>query len=203
MKSKSAFLIIFFLMLFFIGCRTSKQPLAPQQKPAQSPINTSEFVSINNQFSFTLFQKINQAKKDSNVFISPFSVSMALGMALNGAVGNTFDQIKSVLGFENYDLTSVNQTYQSYFSQLQNLDEQVILEIANSIWYHKTFNVLPSFLEVNRQYFNAEVYKADFSDPATVTAINNWVKQKTHDKIEKILEMKPETGRLIPPHRVL
>ena len=188
MKYKSSFLIIFILILFFIGCRTNKQPLAPQQKPAQDLINNNEFVSINNQFSFTLFQQINQAKQDSNVFISPFSVSMALGMALNGAVGNTFDQIKSVLGLENYDLTSVNQTYQSYFSQLQNLDEQVILEIANSIWYHKTFNVLPSFLEVNRQYFNAEVYKADFSDPATVTAINNWVKQKTHDKIEKILD---------------
>jgi serpin B len=61
------------------------------------------------------------------------------------------------------------------------------MEIANSIWYRNTFEVKQDFCDLNQNYFNAEVKPANFDEPATVELINNWVKTKTHDKIEKVI----------------
>ncbi len=185
----SIFVILISLAFILSQCNKKDSPLTPPQK--QESLTQTQFVRLTNDFSFNLFQHINQVRQDSNIFISPFSVSMALGMTLNGANGNTYEQIKQVLGFTNYDQESINQVYKNYFSQLQGIDPQVILELANAIWYEQHFNVLQSFLDVNRNYFYAEVHKANFADPSTVTAINNWVKQKTHDKIQSILNYIP------------
>src|SRR5690606_8351045 len=59
--------------------------------------------------------------------------------------------------------------------------------VANSIWYRQGFEVIPAFLDVNRTYFNAEVNALDFNADSSVERINDWVKTKTHDKIEKIV----------------
>ena len=185
--------LIGLLAALFPACAQKRAPL---NSPPDLQLTETDFVKITNNFSFELFKQINQVRPDSNLFISPFSVSMALGMALNGAEGNTFEQIKTVLGFENYDLESIDQIYKNYFSRLKDIDSRVIFEIANSVWYAQSFNILPSFLLTNQQYFNAQVYGADFADPATLTAINNWVKQKTHQKIEKILNYIPRQAVL-------
>jgi serpin B len=75
-----------------------------------------------------------------------------------------------------------------------NVDPGVIFEIANSIWYRQDFTIRTEFLETNRTYFDATILPMDFSDPGTITSINNWVGDKTHDKIEKIIdEINPMT----------
>ncbi len=187
---------VLLLALWLVGCSINKAPLIPADDLSAQALAQSEFVNINNDFSFELFRKINTSKQDTNVFISPFSVSMALGMTLNGAHGNTFEQIRQVLGYESHDLQTINQTYKNYFELLMNSDAQVVLELANAIWYDQNFTVLPSFLDANQQYFEAEARQANFSDPATLMAINNWVKEKTHDKIQSILNYIPRDAVL-------
>ncbi len=186
---KSAIYLLFALLL--AGCTYDKQPLVSNPQPDPSQLPESQFVASNNNFAFKLFQAVHRARPDSNIFISPFSVSMALGMTLNGADSTTFEQIRSVLGFENYDLQAINHTYQNYFKQLTGIDEKVVFEIANSIWYARSFAVLPSFLDVNHQFFNAQVYQADFANPQTVNLINNWVAEKTRGKISSIISYIP------------
>src|SRR5918992_1520248 len=52
-----------------------------------------------NGFTFSLFRRLNEAQRGSNVFVSPLSASMALGMTMNGADGATLDQMRGALGF--------------------------------------------------------------------------------------------------------
>jgi len=62
--------------------------------------------------------------------------------------------------------------------QLVRLDPKVILNIANSIWYKLNFPVQNEFINLNSQYYYAEVNELDFSLPEAKDIINGWVDEK-------------------------
>ena len=113
---------------------------------------------------------------------------MALGMTLNGANGDTYDAMKSTLELSGLTEDEINQSYKDLIDLLTNLDEEVIFNIANSIWHRENFNVEQLFLDTNKEYFDAEVQGLDFSDPAAKEVINNWVDDKTNGLIDKIID---------------
>jgi len=73
-----------------------------------------------------------------------------------------------------------------------NLDEKVVIEIANSIWPREDFPVLPAFLDVNQNYFYSEVKPLDFTRADAADIINAWISEKTHGRIENMLDYIPE-----------
>ncbi len=190
--------LAFFLgcLLLVSGCRTDYTPLSPNEKSEYTSLPlTSEqkqVIETNNAFAFNLFAELNQETPTNNLFISPFSVSMALGMVLNGANGETYTAIQNTLGFENLDETAINSSYAYLYQNLQDLDPNVVFEIANSIWCRQGVNFLPEFLKVNQTYFNAQVHTINFADPQAVITINNWIADATHDKIQKVLDTIPQ-----------
>ncbi len=142
-------------------------------------------------FGFKLFKSIIGSQTDTNIFISPLSISMALGMTLNGANGSTYDSIKKVLELSGVTEKEINESYKSLVDRLVNMDPKVTFNIANSIWYLNTMNFQQEFINTNKTYFNAEVNSLDFSNPSSVDIINNWVNQNTNGKIDEILERIP------------
>ena len=83
---------------------------------------------------------------------------------------------------------AINESYKTLNDALTTVDPDVTMEIPNSIWYRNTFEVLQDFIDVNQDYFYAEVNPLNFDDPASVGIINNWVAESTHDKITTILD---------------
>jgi len=71
---------------------------------------------------------------------------------------------------------------------LTQLDPEVIIEIVNSIWYKLGFPVELDFIEVNQTYFDAEVRELDFSLLSAIDIINGWINNKTHGKIEEVIQ---------------
>ena len=53
------------------------------------------------------------------------------------------------------------------------------------------------FLKTNKKYLNADVRPADFSNPATVEDINNWVASKTNDMIKKLIDQLDASSRIV------
>ncbi len=139
-------------------------------------------------FGFELLNRITDSDSGENHFVSPLSIALAYGMLLNGAEGETFDQIREVLGFDELDRNEINEAAYNLIALLQEFDDQVIFNIANSVWYRDTFDVEPGFLSTNQEFYNAIVEKTDFSDPATVDKINSWVEDKTEGLIDSIVE---------------
>ena len=82
-------------------------------------------VSASNTFGFSLLRAVNATFADSNVFLSPLSASMALGMTMNGAVGATFNEMRSTLGFGTQTYDELNRSYQSLIALLRGLDRHV------------------------------------------------------------------------------
>ena len=57
-------------------------------------------VAQDNEFAFDLMNRTMAGTSDENVFISPLSVSIALGMARNGAIGVTKTEMETALKME-------------------------------------------------------------------------------------------------------
>jgi serpin B len=146
-------------------------------------------IGASNDFSFALFRRLSAAQPDSNVFASPLSASMALGMAMNGAAGTTYDEMRAVLGFgEGATDTEIGESYESLIALLRGLDQSVDFRIANSIWYRNGLPVHPAFADAARNWFDARVSPLDFASPTAVPTINDWVGTATAGKIPTILD---------------
>ncbi|MCD6117869.1 serpin family protein [bacterium] len=185
---KKAALIITFLPVFLLF--SCDRVFSPFQSPTTRPFTQMEkkIAESTADFSMKIFSGITSVPSDSNIFISPISISYALAMAANGAEGTTREEILNTLGFGNMAIDDVNKSFHSLMSLLVNTDPDVILTIANSIWYKKGFPVEQSFLKINKSYYSAEVNELDFSSPDAVKTINTWVYDNTNGKIEKILD---------------
>jgi serpin B len=154
---------------------------------------SAEVIRTNNQFGLDLFGRIIESDETANVMISPTSISLAMGMAYNGAETSTKQAFDSVLNYEGLTRAEVNEITRELIKTLVTNSKGNLLEIANSVWYRTNFPVYEGFIEMNKTYFDAEVKELDFANPAAVDAINSWVADKTHDKIDKIIEeLSPE-----------
>ncbi|MDD3432132.1 MAG: serpin family protein, partial [Bacteroidales bacterium] len=144
-------------------------------------------VENGNSFAFRLLEQVNMEEEKENFCISPYSISQALSMTLNGAAGNTASEMISALGFEDYTQTEINAYQQKMNQALQSLDPQTNIAIANSIWIRDDYSVRKEFVDTNTYYYEAEVQNLPFN-AAALKAINDWCDVKTKGRIDKILE---------------
>ena len=178
-------------VLVMSACRESTAPNPPETPltalPRALSASETKIVAASNEFAFDLFRTGNVDQHKSNVFISPLSASMALGMTANGANGTTYDEMRAALRLTGTTREDVNGGYQSLIALLKGLDPGTQFSIANSIWYEQTFPFNASFLDESKQYFDARVEALDFRSPSAVTTINSWVSEQTNGKIPGIL----------------
>jgi len=145
-------------------------------------------VGASNTFGFNLLRELEKTRGDSNIFMSPLSASMALGMTMNGTAGQTFDEMRATLGFGTRPSSEINAAYRSLIDLLRGLDKTVDFRIANSIWYRDGFPFETTFLDESRQFFDARVSPLNFNAASAPTTINDWVKQSTNGKIPTIID---------------
>jgi serine protease inhibitor len=171
-------------------------PYGPDNRPPlltqlPRPLSTAESTIIDgvNAFAFDLMREATRRlPADSNAFLSPLSASMALGMALNGANGETYAGMQTALGLGALSESEINQGYRDLLALLSQLDSKTEMRIANSTWGHSGLAMLPAFVDAGRSFFDAEVHTLDFSSPSAVSTINDWVRKKTNGKIPAVLD---------------
>ncbi len=167
-------------------------PVAPDadipELPRPLSLAETRVISESNRFGFRLLREIAPTDENQNLFLSPFSASMALGMTLNGAAGSTYDGMIEALSFHGLNQDEINASYRDLIDLLDDLDPAVTFALANSIWSAIGFPVRDGFLDRVRDHFDAGVQSVDFSDPSTVDLINQWVESHTDGKIEKMVE---------------
>jgi serine protease inhibitor len=179
--------VILFILIMVVSCKKEASEVNP--KPVvEFTATQSKVLQSSNQFGINLFDNLaaNQSQT-RNLFISPLSVYLALTMTYNGASGQTATEMKTALGFDGLTDEEINESCKELVDIILNIDPKVILKIANSIWYRNNFEVETNFLNTNQHYFDATVHASNFNDPATVGLINDWVKSKTNQKIDKVV----------------
>jgi serpin B len=143
-------------------------------------------IGASNRFAFGLLREAAARDTASTLFLSPLSASMALGMTLNGARGETFEEMRAALGFGALQPAEINASYRSLIDLLLGLDRSVEMRLANSIWVRQGFPLHDAFVQSSLASFDARIAALDFSSPDAVRTINGWVEQSTNGKIRTI-----------------
>jgi serine protease inhibitor len=169
---------------------TGPRPGAPQiELPRALTADEQALISAGNTFAFDLLRQVPLEHPDSpNVFLSPLSASMALGMAMNGAAGETWSQMRDALGFAGLGEPAINRAYHDLIALLRGLDPKVEFGLANSVWARQGETFYADFLDRTRTYFDAHVESLDFEDPASLDIMNGWVEDRTNGRIEDLID---------------
>lgn len=150
--------------------------------------------AANAKFGLKLFSALAGQDTAENIFISPYSVGVALAVAFNGASGESRQAIAETLELQGMNLEEVNRGKAALATALVKLDPKLQLTIANSLWARKGMPFKPDFIVRNTEYYGAHVENLDFYDPAVPARINEWVARKTRGKIQKIVaRVNPQT----------
>jgi serpin B len=175
-----------------VGCGSPADPqeitrieaLPRELTPAETGL-----IDAGEEFAFDFLREIvREEDGEANVFVSPLSASMALGMTLAGAEAATFEAMRTALGLGGLEREEIGAAYRSLIDLLSDLDPAVRMEIGNSVWNREGFALEEAFVSEIERDFLATVEALDFNDPAAADAINAWVRDATDDLIEGIVE---------------
>lgn len=124
-----------------------------------------------------------------NLVLSPFSISTALSMLLDGARGQTAEEMAQVL----------HQRYPDpgYATSLSRLADQILkagnaggaeLAAANGLWVQSGFKVQSDFRRTIQDHYHAPLTPLDFmGNPEQArAAINSWTGQQTRGHIAQL-----------------
>jgi serine protease inhibitor len=149
-----------------------------------------------NGFGFDLYGAVSGGS--GNMVFSPASVAIALSMARAGALGLTAEEMDRVLGgLGSEDLADAANALDAAlaarsgtFADLSGTDREVSLRIANALFAQYDMPLEAAFLDAMASRYDAGAWLVDYrTDPeAARLAINDWVAQKTEDRIPSILD---------------
>ncbi len=192
---RTLFLFLFGASLLLTNCTKDDDTTLPDQTTVELDCATEaapcELATQNNAFGFSVFQKLHEGAPDENIFISPLSISTALSMTMNGTAGATRTAMQKTLEINDWNVDEVNAAYGLLLNGLPRLDEEVQLQLANSIWYKENYPIKESFLTTNAENYNSEVTGMDFTAPDALDRINGWVEDNTNGKIKTIINQIP------------
>jgi serpin B len=189
MKKFLLFSASFILLASLAACNKDKNAepdLTP--KPIELTARAHEVIRSSNHFGVELFTR-TATDETGNMMLSPLSASVALTMALNGSEGDTYEQMREMLGYPaDMTLTEINLAYKSLVSQLLTVDPKVSLTMANALFYRLGFPIKPPFLAAMSNDFDALIEGLNFDLPSAIDVINGWASDNTNGKIPTVID---------------
>ncbi|XP_056403179.1 plasma serine protease inhibitor-like isoform X2 [Hyla sarda] len=141
-------------------------------------------------FTEKFYSHLTTAHPNENLFFSSVSISIAFSMLSLGAGTDTCVQILEGLGFD----TSVHpeeEIYKGFQQLMKNLNQpnpDLELDVANALFVDKRFNLLQTYKDNTKKFYQSEVISIDFHQLVeAINQINSYVKKKTNGKIQELL----------------
>lgn len=137
-------------------------------------------------YAISFFKSVNSvSEKGANVVVSPYSAGVALSMLAEGADGETKVEFDNALNGCIFGKDTL-----AYGGN-------VIISSANSVWINNDFSVRNHYVNLLQKDYDALAVTLDFSDPATLHAINNWCSEHTEGKIINVLGKLPPSMAMV------
>ena len=166
------------LVLLSVGTTPKEQP------NGTPPPELKSVVTANNAFALDLYAQLR--KTSGNLFLSPYSIFTALGMAEGGAAGKTERQMATVLHMPE-DQPKFHREVSALRESMAAIarNKQVELNVANGLWVQQGFSLEDDFLGLLHTNYATAVERADFTNGSAkaVARINDWIENQTRGKI--------------------
>ena len=161
-------------------------------KARENIVLTEAGKAINTQvqgFSFELMNILAKERGNNvNYCYSPLGISLVMGMALNGADKDTYEQIQKTLGFEGYSSQDINEYMLALQTALPEIDNTSTFINANSLWGKRDKLFLSDYVSQSQKYYFAALKDNLPFDETTMDEINAWSKEQTNGMIPEFVE---------------
>ncbi|XP_063057018.1 antithrombin-III [Engraulis encrasicolus] len=167
---------------------------APEAIPESTNPRVWELSKANSRFALSLFKELGKGKsQESNIFMSPISISTAFAMTKLGACNTTLEQLMHVFEFDTIKEKTSDQVH-FFFAKLncrlfRKKDKTTELVSANRLFGEKSLKFNETYQDISELVYGAKLLPLNFKEKpelARVT-INEWISNKTENRIENTL----------------
>lgn len=178
-----------------VGKTSSKYRLGAALPPMKNEMlkrklmHSLKQVSLGNEhFSLEFLKRIAGSELENNFIVSPFSIWSLLLLLTEGSDGKTHEQLQQVLGLPD-DLQPLRMSYK-YIQKALNVNTSgVEVEINQALFSDENQPISNDYSEILERVYDADQVAVNLYNPAdALQKINQYVKEKTHGKIDKILD---------------
>ena len=158
---------------------------AAAASPAPAPWRQADFAA-------DLYRKAASVQPaDENVVLSPWGVANLFAMLQTGARGDTAKGMAFALQLGGVEPPEPDETAATFRESRTNLEraanDDVALELSDSLWLKPGFALSESFRSLARDAFGADV-RLTWMGAKGREAINAFVAEKTHDRIKDLIQ---------------
>jgi serpin B len=149
-----------------------------------TPENIISVTAANNRLALDLYRRLRE--KEGNIFFSPWSISSAMAITLEGARGETEREMRTVLNLPGEER---RPAFARFYNEINRKEKRYELDMANAFWAQKDFHFLDSYFDVIKKYYGGNVENLDFigDTEGSRKTINRWVEGKTKEKIKDLI----------------
>jgi serpin B len=173
--------------MFAVPVRWSAVSLAVLLASTAAAGGATTVAAADADFAAALFDRLADGRQ-GNLFVSPYSLRMALAMTATGAAGATAGQMSEALRLPPgpADAAAFARIAAAVANASTDGSE---IDVANAIWAAGGVRFRPAFVDRLKADFAASAQTVDFAaDPeAAREHINGWVEEQTHKKILDLL----------------
>ena len=149
----------------------------------------TNIATADNTFGFGLLKAVQKTRPNGNVVLSPVSAALNLSMVLNGAEGQTKEEMLKALSLSGSQIDAINEANAQLIKTMGAQVNGVTLSVADSLWVDSQRAMLrPDYRKRVETSYAAQVEGLDFSNPSAPQQVNSWASRETQGKIPKVLE---------------
>jgi serine protease inhibitor len=156
---------------------------------AALPSASVDVAAADNAFGFRLLNAVQKTNPNGNVVLSPVGAALDLSMALNGASGQTRQEMLAALSLSGSELGAINAANAQLIKVIRTPAKSITLSVADSLWVDSRHATLrPDYVKQTQAWYGAEMTDLDFSDPIAATRVNSWASKETRGRISKVID---------------
>jgi serine protease inhibitor len=170
-----------------------KRVLKPAFASAIASENAKKLAQKSNDFGVDFYKKLKDTKAGKNLFFSPVSLHIGLGMLYMGATNAGKKELETVLGVQN--MPNLPEDYYDFQGSI--VGEKI--QIANALWASNqdNFKLKTAYQQTLKTNFETDVFTSAPNDKATLDSLNAWVKKATKGNIPQIANNLPSQTKLV------
>ncbi len=141
-------------------------------------------------FATRLYGKLAESEAAKNLFLSPFSIQVALAMTAVGAKGETRRVMAELIGAPE-SVEDQNHQYAALLKSVNGDGERPFqLITANALWGQQDHHFKPTFQEAIADFYDGAMHVVNFrtQPDEAVRKINAWVIAKTVGRIKQLVQ---------------
>jgi serpin B len=146
--------------------------------------------TVRRDFASRLYEKLAGTQAGKNLFLSPFSIQVALAMCAVGARGETRRVLADLIGAPE----SVEEQNRQYVRLLKSVhgegERPFQLVTANALWGQQGYHFKPDFKKVVADLYGGAFHEVNFvaQPDEAMRTINAWVSDRTREKIKELVK---------------